>query len=69
MSALSVGNSPGFGGGPTATSRLDPAYAAGAVAAAFNNAPWTPTSFFSGPRINAPDLVVFGTGKTYDFFA
>ncbi|MBI1245225.1 MAG: hypothetical protein GC202_09480 [Alphaproteobacteria bacterium] len=50
-------------------SKADPAYAAGTVAAAFNDQPWTPRSFFDPPRVHAPDLVVFGTGKTYDFFA
>jgi hypothetical protein len=31
--------------------------------------PWTPRSFFDPPRVNAPEIVEFGTGKTYDFFA
>lgn len=31
--------------------------------------PWTPRSFFDPPRVNAPAIVEFGQGKTYDFFA
>jgi hypothetical protein len=31
--------------------------------------PWTPRSFFDPPRVNAPQIVEFGQGKTYDFFA
>ncbi len=50
-------------------SKTSPDYVAGTVAAAFNDQPWTPRSFFDGPRVQAPDIVVFGTGKTYDFFA
>ncbi|MBI3505353.1 MAG: hypothetical protein HY059_10965 [Proteobacteria bacterium] len=67
--ASSISIPPSFGGGPAGTVTLDPAYQAGCVAAAFNNQPWTAHSFFEPPHIQAPELVVFGTGKTYDFFA
>lgn len=67
--AGSISAATGFGGGPSAYIAQDPAYQAGTVAAAFNTQPWTPRSFFDPPRIQAPELVVFGTGKTYDFFA
>ncbi len=55
--------------GSTGTAKFSPDYQVGTFVAAFNNQKWTPTSFFDGPRVNAPDLVVFGQGKTYDFFA
>jgi hypothetical protein len=58
-----------FGGGPAGYATLDPAYQAGCAAAAFNTQPWTPTTFFAAPRIQAPEIVEFGVGKTYDFFA
>jgi hypothetical protein len=62
-----------FATGEKAHGRFDhrrhPSYEAGTAAAAFNTQPWTPRSFFDGPRVQAPDLVVFGVGKTYDFFA
>lgn len=58
-----------LGAGTVGFQKNDPSYAAGTVAAAFNDQPWTPRSFFDPPRIQAPDIVVFGTGKTYDFFA
>lgn len=48
---------------------LDLSYTAGMLAMLKNDQPWTPRSFFDPPRINAPELVEFGTGKTYDFFA
>jgi len=66
MSGLgAVGN----GGGSSGATKSDLAYQVGAFVAAFNNQAWTPKSFTDGPRVNAPDLVVFGQGKTYDFFA
>jgi len=67
--AGSISFPPSFGGGPTAGAITDPAYQAGCVAAAFNDLPWTSRSFFDPPRIQAPEIVVFGQGKTYDFFA
>ncbi len=68
MSGLgAVGN--GVGAGSTGSAKYDLGYQVGAFVAAFNNQQWTPKSFFDGPRVNAPDLVVFGQGKTYDFFA
>jgi hypothetical protein len=68
MSGLgSVGN--GVGASSSGSAKYDLGYQVGAFVAAFNNQPWTPKSFFDGPRVNAPDLVVFGQGKTYDFFA
>lgn len=48
---------------------LDLSYQAGMLAMLKNDQPWTPRSFFDPPRINAPELVEFGVGKTYDFFA
>lgn len=44
-------------------------YVAGMLAMIKNDQPWTPRSFFDPPRVNAPELVEFGVGKTYDFFA
>jgi hypothetical protein len=44
-------------------------YVAGMLAMLKNDQPWTPRSFFDPPRVNAPELVEFGVGKTYDFFA
>lgn len=67
--ASSISAATGFGGGPTAYVSTTPSYEAGCAAAAFNTQPWSPRSFFDGPRINAPELVEFGVGKTYDFFA
>jgi hypothetical protein len=68
MSGLAaVGN--GVVVGSTGTAKFDVGYQVGAFVAAFNNQQWTPKSFVDGPRVNAPDLVVFGQGKTYDFFA
>ena len=67
--AGSISVATGIGGGPSGYVTTDPAYQAGCLAAAFNTQPWSPRSFFDGPRIQAPELVVFGTGKTYDFFA
>lgn len=49
--------------------RLDLAHGVAGFVAAFNNSRWTASSFFDGPNVNAPDLVQFGQGKTYDFFA
>jgi hypothetical protein len=48
---------------------LDLSYVAGMLAMLKNDQPWTPRSFFDPPRVNAPELVEFGVGKTYDFFA
>ncbi|MBL8808472.1 MAG: hypothetical protein JNN22_16625 [Rhodospirillales bacterium] len=67
--ASSISSAGLSGGGVTGFSKTSPDYVAGTVAAAFNDQPWTPRSFFDPPRVQAPDLVVFGTGKTYDFFA
>ena len=39
------------------------------MAAAFNNQTWTRQSFFDPPRVQAREIVEFGVGKTYDFFA
>ncbi|MCA3248486.1 MAG: hypothetical protein ING19_14715 [Azospirillum sp.] len=44
-------------------------YQAGIASMLKSDAPWTPRSFFDPPRVNAPELVEFGVGKTYDFFA
>jgi hypothetical protein len=49
--------------------RFDLAHGVAGFVAAFNNATWSPRSFFDPPNVNAPDLVQFGQGKTYDFFA
>lgn len=67
--AGSISIPPAMGGGPAGSVITDPAYQAGCVAAAFNTNPWTARSFFDPPRIQAPEIVVFGVGKTYDFFA
>jgi hypothetical protein len=67
--AGSITAATGFGGGPSGYISTTPSYEAGAAAAAFNTQPWTPRSFFDPPRVQAPDLVEFGVGKTYDFFA
>ncbi len=67
--ANSISSPSSIGGGPTAGVTTDPAYQAGCVAAAFNTNTWTSHSFFDPPRIQAPEIVVFGQGKTYDFFA
>jgi hypothetical protein len=57
------------GGDPASYGTLSLDYQAGILAMLKNDRSWTPKSFFEGPRINAPELVEFGQGKTYDFFA
>jgi hypothetical protein len=49
--------------------RLDTASGVAGFVAAFNNSIWSARSFSDKPNVNAPDLVQFGQGKTYDFFA
>jgi hypothetical protein len=66
---MSVSFSSHIGGGPATYAILDPAYQAGVMAAAFNDQSWTPQSFFDPPRVQAREIVEFGVGKTYDFFA
>ncbi len=66
---MSITVSTHVGGGPATYAILDPAYQAGVMAAAFNNQTWTRQSFFDPPRVQAREIVEFGVGKTYDFFA
>ncbi|MBC8792052.1 MAG: hypothetical protein C6Y20_10635 [Tagaea sp. CACIAM 22H2] len=65
--AMSV--APSVGGDSNSTAFMSLDYQAGILAMLKNKHPWTPRSFFDAPRVNAPPLVEFGQGKTYDFFA
>jgi hypothetical protein len=58
-----------IGGSPSAFSQLSLDNAAIGVILVRDNGPWTARSFFDPPRVNAPQIVEFGQGKTYDFFA
>jgi hypothetical protein len=66
---MAISGAPSVGGDSNSTAFMSLDYQAGIIAMLKNKQPWTPRSFFDGPRINAPELVEFGQGKTYDFFA
>lgn len=66
---MAISGAPSVGGDSNSMAFMSLDYQAGIIAMLRNKQPWTPRSFFDGPRINAPEIVEFGQGKTYDFFA